>query len=127
MLANIAFNVLKPIQYSRRGCSAARKMTSAITSGCTIGETGRGSSGICVRAQSNCGVLTAGSSIIVSAIALRACINSERNKSVKPRIACFAPQYAACRGIERYASADPTLMMVPRLRVRIWRNAAMVP
>ena len=48
--------------------------------------------GMCVRAQSNCGVLTAGSSTVVSAMALRVLINSVRSESVKPRIACLAPQ-----------------------------------
>src|SRR5919197_1523540 len=31
-------------------------------------------------------------------------------------MACFAPQYAACSGIARYASAEPTCTIVPWLR-----------
>jgi hypothetical protein len=70
VLPRIALSVLAPSQYSRLGSSAARKILSATASGCTTGGTGRGRRGIWVRAQSNCGVFTAGSSTMVTAIAL---------------------------------------------------------
>jgi hypothetical protein len=44
-------------------------MISATASGCTTGGTGRGFRGIRVRAQSNCGVFTAGNSTMVTATA----------------------------------------------------------
>ena len=84
----------------------------AITSGCTIGATGRGCLGMCVRALSNWGVLTAGSSTIVILMLLPACKSSLRNEPVIP---------------PRYAKADPTWMMWPRLRGRMEASAAMVP
>jgi hypothetical protein len=46
---------------------------------------------------------------------------------VNPSLACFAPQYGDCSGIERYDSADPTCTITPALRGRIRRSAAIVP
>ena len=50
-----------------------------------------------------------------------------RSDSVKPFTACFAAQYAACSGIARYASAEPTCTITPRPRGFIRRSAASVP
>ena len=46
-------------------------------------------------------------------IRLRWCSSSVMTDSVKPTIACLAPQYAACSGMPRNASALPTWMTTP--------------
>jgi len=71
------------------------------TSGWKIGGTGCGWRGRRVLHHANCGVLTAGSCTIVTRTRLLSCSSSVRSESVKPRIANFAPQYAACSGIAR--------------------------
>ena len=60
-------------------------------------------------------------------IALRSAWSSQRNESQKPWTAWLAAQYAACNGMPRYASADPTWTMTPRLRGRMCAKAARVP
>ena len=92
-----------------------------------MGGTGCGWSGSRVRHHENWGVFTAGSCTIVMWTSLRSCRSSVRTESVKPRIANFAPQYAAWSGIALYASADPTWTTTPRFRGIIRRRAAMVP
>ena len=54
-------------------------------------------------------------------------MSSLRIESVKPTMACLAPQYADWSGIERYASAEPIWTIVPWLRGRMRLRAAMVP
>src|SRR5262245_25595350 len=54
------------------------------------------------------------------------CVELHR-RIVYERIACFAPHYADCNGILRYASAEPTWTIVPRFRRAINRSAAIVP
>ena len=61
----------------------------------------------------------AGMLTIVRRTALWSWINSLRTDSVNPSMACLLAQWALCSGIERKASADPTWMIVPRLRGRI--------
>ena len=97
---------------SRRRCVAAYSIASAATSGWKIGGTGCGCRGSFARPQSNCGVLSAGSWTIVTCTFEPSCSSSVRSDSVKPRIACFAPQYAAWSGMQRYASAEPTWTIV---------------
>ena len=53
---------------------------------------GRGERPMCTRAQSNWGVLTAGNSTMLIRMPEPSCMSSVRRESVKPRIACFAPQ-----------------------------------
>jgi hypothetical protein len=77
--------------------------------------------------QSNCGVSTAGNCTIERRTWLRRWRSSQRSDSVNPRIACFAPQYADCSGIARYASADPTCTITPRSRGSMCASAAIVP
>ena len=60
-------------------------------------------------------------------MSLWSCSNSVRTDSVKPLTACFAPQYADCRGMLRDPSADPTCTMVPESRGRIRASATIVP
>jgi hypothetical protein len=50
---------------------------------------------------------------------LRSAISSQRSESLNPRIACLAAHYVACSGIARYASAEPTITITPRLRARM--------
>lgn len=64
---------------------------------------------------------------MVTCTPLPSCINSVRSDSVKPSSACLAAQYADWSGMARYASADPTCTMVPRLRGAIRLSAASVP
>ncbi len=78
-------------------------------------------------AQSNCGVLKADRCTLVTWTLLRSCRSSQRKESVKPRSACFAAQYGACKGIARYASAEPTCTITPRSRGRMRLSAASVP
>ena len=54
-------------------------------------------------------------------------MSSVRSESWKPRTPNLAPQYALCSGMPLYASADPTLMIVPWFRGRIRRSATIVP
>ena len=86
----------------------AQTIAFAASSGWNTGGTGCARFGRRLRTQSNCGVLTAGSCTIVTVMLLPSCSNSHRSESQKPWTACFAAQYAACRGIPRYASAEPT-------------------
>ena len=51
--------------------------------------------------QENCGVLTAGICTIVMCTLLLSCSSSVRTDSVNPLMACLAPQYADCSGIDR--------------------------
>ena len=62
-----------------------------------------------------------------SSMRLPRCRSSHRSESVKPRMAAFAPQYADCSGMLRYASAEPTCTMLPRSLARIRASAAWVP
>ena len=55
------------------------------------------------------------------------CASSHITDSVNLLTACLAPQYVACRGIDRYAIAEPTLMITPRSLGRIRSSAASVP
>jgi hypothetical protein len=64
----------------------------------------------------NWGVLTAGICTTVTRMPDLSCISSQRSDEVNPLTACFAPQYADCRGMLRAPSADPTWMMTPRSR-----------
>ena len=57
----------------------------------TVGNVDR-CNGNRLRAQSNCGVFTAGKWAIVSLIALPSCRSSLRNESVNPRAAALAAQ-----------------------------------
>ncbi len=94
--------VLPPTQYSRRdGCSAAYTIACAATSGWKIGGTGWGWRRSRESTQSNCGVFTAGSCTMVIFTSLPALSSSVRTDSVKPFMACFAPQYAAWSGMPR--------------------------
>ena len=72
-------------------------------------------------------MFTAGICTTVMWMSLPSCISSVRSDSVNPLMACFAPQYADCNGMERSLNADPTWTMVPRSRVRIRDSAAIVP
>ena len=90
-----------------------------------MGGTGWGWSGSLVRHQENCGVFTAGSCTIEIHTRLLLCRSSVRTLSVKPRIANFAPQYADCSGMARYASAEPTCTTLPWSRGTIRRSADM--
>ena len=101
MFAAITATVEPPHHTSRRRWCAAWYTTSAGTSGWKIGGTGCGWSGSFVRHQSNCGVFTAGSCTIVIHTRLLRCMSSVRMESVIPRMANFAPQYAACSGMAR--------------------------
>ena len=49
----------------------------------------------------NCGVFMAGRCTVDSRTSDRSCRSSQRTESVKPCMACLAPQYADCSGIER--------------------------
>ena len=55
------------------------------------------------------------------------CLISVMTDSVKFLPAAFAPQYGACSGMPRKASAEPTWTIVPRFRFFIRRSAARVP
>jgi hypothetical protein len=57
--------------------------------------------GILLRFQQNWVVLSPGSWIMHSVTLLFSCASSVITDSVKPLIACLAPQYGACSGIER--------------------------
>ena len=72
-------------------------------------------------------MFTAGSCTMVVRTRLCSCSSSHRSDSLKPWIACLAPQYAVCSGMPRYASADPTCTIVPRSRGSIRGSAALVP
>ena len=126
-LATIAFTVGMPTHSSRLRCSADHTIASAATSGWKIGGTGCDSLPIRDRHQLNCGVFSAGICTIVTCTRLCSFRSSVRIESVKPWIACFAPQYGDCSGMPRYASADPTCTTVPRSRGRILRSADIVP
>jgi hypothetical protein len=54
-------------------------------------------------------------------------MSSTRSASVKPTIACFAPQYALCSGMDRKASALETWTITPRSRGFMRSRAARVP
>lgn len=91
-----------PTQYSRRRpCEAAYTIARAATSGWKTGATGRARPGIRFSTHSNCGVLTAGSCTIVVRTPLPECSSSQRSDSLKPWMACLAPQYADCSGTPR--------------------------
>jgi hypothetical protein len=64
---------------------------------------------------------------MVSPIFLRSWKSSVRSDSVKPWIACLAPQYADWSGIARCAGAERTWTITPASRGIIRRSAAMVP
>lgn len=64
---------------------------------------------------------------MVTRTPLRSWRSSQRSDSVNPSMACLAPQYAACSGMARWASAEPTCTIVPRSRTRMWASAASVP
>jgi hypothetical protein len=92
-----------------------------------MGGTGCARRGSRLFTHSNCGVFIAGRCTIVRRTSLRSCSSSERSESQNPCSACLAPQYADCSGMPRYASADPTWTIDPRLRGSIRRSAASVP
>jgi hypothetical protein len=69
-----------------------------------------GCSGSVVLTQLNWIVLRAGMSTVEIRTALSLCSSSVVTDSVKPCTACLAAQYAACRGMPRWARADPTWM-----------------
>ena len=92
-----------------------------------MGGTGWGARGRRESTQSNWGVFKAGSWTIVILTPLLSCSSSQRSDSVKPLMACLAPQYAVCNGIPRWARAEPTCTIVPRFRGSMRRRAAVVP
>jgi len=111
----------------RRGCSAEKRIARAQTSGCTIGGTGIGCFGILVRFQLNWVVFTPGSVTVPMLTLLPVARSSVSTESLIARTAAFAPQYADCSGIDRYAIADDTFTILPRSRGRITRSAARTP
>ena len=88
----MAITVGAPTKTSRRLWCEAQTILSAATSGWKIGGTGWGWLWHFERHQVNCGVFIAGSCTIVRWMFLRSWISSVRSESVKPAMACFAPQ-----------------------------------
>ena len=78
----------------------AKKIARAGTSGSKIGATGRAFLPILFKAQSNCGVLTAGRSTIVRCTSILSWMISERSESVNPLIAAFAPTGPVVLGVD---------------------------
>ena len=90
--ATMALTAGPPTHTSLRRCWEAHTMALAATSGWKIGGTGWGRFGIRLRLQSNCGELMAGSrnrDVDVAAVVHQL---GQRSDSVKPWIACLAPQ-----------------------------------
>ncbi len=79
------------------------------------------------RTHSNWGVLTAGIWTVVTWTLLPRCSSSVRSEEVKPLMACLAPQYADCSGMDRSPSAEPTCTIVPRSRGSMRLRAERVP
>ena len=119
----MAGGVDDPTNTSRRLWVAANTMASAATSGWYAPDA-LASWPVLLRAQSNCGVFTAGRCTMVRCSGLRLCSSSDRSASVKPRRANLAPQYAPWIGMARQASTELTCTMVPP---RIRFIAASVP
>ena len=128
IVPRMACTVGPPTQSSRGASSAARTIASATGSGAWIGGTGCSRRGRWLRAQSNCGVSTAGSCTMVSRIAAALVeqfaaqgIREAAHGELWPRNRPIAAGSSGSRAPSRSGRS------CRRSRGRIWRRAASVP